>query len=402
MPIPTPFHSRTAPLCESNEWRTWSGYLAASLYQVTHETEYYAIRNSVALIDVSPLYKYEVRGPDAVRLLNRVMTRDIARCAVGQVMYTPWCDDEGKIIDDGTVACLENDRYRVTAADPNLVWFQDSAIGLDAEVADVSSDLAALAVQGPNSRQVLKRLLPKTDLDVLRYYRLTHAQTGARSSPRNINLTVSRTGYTGDLGYELWMEPKHAEAVWDMLMEIGAKYGMLPAGMVALDIARIEAGLLLSDVDYISSRKALIPDQKSSPFELGLGWTADLEKGYFIGRDALIEEKRRGSKWQFTGIEVDWNSLESLFSAADLPPTVAGRASRLSLPVYKYNRQIGYASSHTFSPILKKYIALASLNYPLAMPGDNVEIEITVEHVRHRAKALITSPQFYNPIRKRA
>jgi len=402
MPIPTPFHSRTAPLCESNEWRTWSGYLAASLYQVTHETEYYAIRNSVALIDVSPLYKYEVRGPDAVRLLNRVMTRDIARCAVGQVMYTPWCDDEGKIIDDGTVACLENDRYRVTAADPNLVWFQDSAIGLDAEVADVSSDLAALAVQGPNSRQVLKRLLPKTDLDALRYYRLTHAQTGARSSPRNINLTVSRTGYTGDLGYELWMEPKHAEAVWDMLMEIGAKYGMLPAGMVALDIARIEAGLLLIDVDYISSRKALIPDQKSSPFELGLGWTADLEKGYFIGRDALIEEKRRGSKWQFTGIEVDWNSLESLFSAADLPPTVAGRASRLSLPVYKYNRQIGYASSHTFSPILKKYIALASLNYPLAMPGDNVEIEITVEHVRHRAKALITSPQFYNPIRKRA
>ena len=396
MPIPTPFHSRTAPLCKSHEWRTWSGYLAASLYEINHDAEYYAIRNAVALIDVSPLFKYEIRGPDSVRLLNRVMTRDIAKCAVGQVMYTPWCNDKGKVIDDGTVAHLEQNLFRVTAADPNLVWLQDNGIGMDAEVTDVSSNLAALAVQGPNSRQVLKHLLPKSDLDALRYYRLINAKTG------RINLTVTRTGFTGDLGYELWLDPKHADTVWDMLMEIGVKYGMLPAGMVALDIARIEAGLLLLDVDYISSRKAHIQDQKSSPFELGLGWTVDLTKEYFIGRDALMKEKRRGSKWQFIGIEVNWKSLEALFSEVDLPPLVAGRASRSSLPVYKHNRQIGYASSHTFSPIMKKYIALANLNYPLAKPGDSVEIEITVEHVRHRAKAVITDLPFYNPVRKRA
>ena len=395
MPIPSPLHSRTAPLCASYEWRSWSGYLAASLYHITHDPEYYAIRNAAAIIDVSPLYKYEIIGPDSVSLLNRVMTRDIRKCAVNQVLYTCWCDDDGKAIDDGTVARLADDRFRVTAADPNLAWFQDCAYGMDVKVTDVSDRVAAIALQGPSSKAILQGLLSRIDLEQLRYYRLE--STALDQMP----LTVTRTGYTGDLGYELWVQPEEAGSVWDRLMDTGSAYGLLPAGMVALDIARIEAGLLLIDVDYISSRKALIPDQKSSPFELGLDWLVNLEKGYFIGRDALMAEKANGSKWSFAGLEVDWNSLESLFAAADLPPLVAGRASRSSIPVYKNGRQIGYATSHTFSPILKKYIGLASLT-PGNLLGETVQIEITVEHARRTANATLTRPQFYSPPWKKA
>jgi len=395
MPIPSPLHTRTAPLCASHEWRSWSGYLAASLYHITHDPEYYAIRNAAAILDVSPLFKYEIHGPDAVRLLNRIMTRDISKCAVGQVLYTCWCDDDGMVVDDGTVARLANDHFRVTAADPNLVWFQDCGLGMDVNITDVSDQLAAVALQGPNSKAILHDLLSDIDLDSLRYYRLAPARLD------DFRLAVTRTGYTGDLGYELWIEPEIVVSLWDRLMETGRNYGLLPAGMVALDIARIEAGLLLIDVDYISSRKALISAQKSNPFELGLGWLVSFEKGYFIGKDALMSEKMNGSKWDFAGLEVDWNSLESLFAAADLPPLVAGRASRSSIPVYKNGRQIGYATSHTFSPILKKYIALASLK-PGNKPGDTVQIEITVEHTRRSASATITRTPFYNPPRKKA
>jgi len=396
MPIPTPFHSRTAPLNQSFDWRNWSGYLAASLYQSSHEPEYYAIRNAAALIDTSPLYKYEVAGADSIRLLNRILTRDISKCAVGQVMYSPWCDDDGKVIDDGTVARLEPDRFRVTAADPNLAWFQDAATGLDVQILDVSHRLAALAIQGPNSRAILKETLSGIDVDGLRYYRLAQGYIG------DVPLTVTRTGYTGDLGYELWIAPEEAGHLWDCLYTTGNRYGLLPVGIVALDISRIEAGLLLIEVDYISSRKAIIPEQTSSPLELGLGWTVALEKGYFIGRDALREERQRGSKWDFIGLEVDWISLESLFARVDLPPKVAGRASRSALPLYKNGHQIGQATSHAFSPVLKKYIALGSVLKAEAQPGSVVQIEITVEYVRRTANAVITAPQFYNPLRKRA
>ncbi len=396
MPIPSPFHSRTAPLNHTQEWRGWSGYLAAALYQATHDSEYYAIRNAAGMIDVSPLYKYLISGRHATRLLNRIMTRDISRCAIGRVMYTPWCDDDGKVIDDGTVARLSEDTYRVTAADPNTAWFQDCAIGMEVEIADLSTQLTALAIQGPNSREILKRVLTQIDLDNLPYFRVTEATLG------KIPVSVSRTGYTGDLGYEVWIASEHAGEVWDMITLVGKDYGLLPAGMVALDIARIEAGLLLIEVDYISSRKAHIPEQKSSPFELGLEWTVDFSKGPFLGRDALLEEQHRGPKWQFVGLEIDWGSLETLFAAADLPPLVAGRASRTALPVYRNGRHVGQATSHVFSPILKKYIALASLVSPAATLGDTVQIEITVEYVRHTANAVITKPQFFNPARKRA
>lgn len=387
---------RTSQLCESYEWRDWSGYLAASLYEPNHEREYYAIRNAAALIDVSPLFKYEVSGPDAVSLVNHIMTRDIHRCAVGQVMYSPWCDDQGKVIDDGTIHRLASDRFRITAAEPNLVWFQDCGYDLDVNIRDVSSDLAALALQGPNARRILEGILQDTDLTGLKYYRLMEARAG------DIPLTVSRTGYTGDLGYELWVAPEYALKLWDMLVERGNGYGIPPAGMLALDIARIEAGLIMIQVDYISARKALIESQKTSPFELSLDWAVDLRKKSFVGRKALLEEKERGSKWKLVGIEVDWESLERVYGRVDLTPRVAGRASRQAVPIYLAGRQVGQMTSHTFSPLLKKYIGIGSVESAYAGYGKQVEVEVTVEYTRQKAEAQLVALPFYNPPQKRA
>ncbi|MFQ5641176.1 MAG: aminomethyltransferase family protein [bacterium] len=396
MPQPTPFHSRTSKLCKSHEWRNWSGYLAVSSYEMSHEYEYYAIRNSAALIDVTPLFKYEITGPDAARLVDRIITRDVTKCKVGQVLYTCWCDEAGKMIDDGTVQRFAEDHFRITAADPSLRWFQDCGFGMDVEVVNISEKLGALALQGPNSREILKQVVAGADLDSLRFFRLTGAEIDG------LPVTITRTGYTGDLGYELWVDPKYAERLWDVLMEAGRGYGIAPSGMVALDIARIEAGLLLIEVDYISSQKALIEARKSSPFEAGLGWTVKLEADDFVGRRALLAEKERGSKWRFVGFEVNWLDLEKLFAEVDLPPLVAGRASRLAVPVYKHGKQIGQATSSTFSPILKKFIALGTILTPYAEMGGKVDIEITVEFSRKRAQATIVPTPFFNPDRKRA
>ena len=396
MPIPTPFHARTSALCVSHEWRDWSGYLAASLYEPAHDREYYAIRSSASLIDVSPLYKYEVRGPDALGFVDRLMTRDLTRCVTGQVMYSPWCDDDGKVIDDGTVARLAPDRFRITAAEANLVWFQDCAYGMDVEVMDVSAKLAVLALQGPNARKILQRVVQGIDLERLKYYRLAEGKAG------EIPLAISRTGYTGDLGYELWVAPELALPLWDHLIEQGEAYGIMPAGMLALDIARIEAGLIMIQIDYISSRKALIQAQKSSPFEIGLDWAVDLTKKRFIGREALRAEHRQGSFWQFTGVEVDWNSLEALFGKVNLTPRLTGKASRLAVPIYSGGRQIGQMTSHTFSPLLKKYIGLATVERKYAAEGARVSVEVTVEYTRQRSEARLVKTPFFNPARKRA
>jgi len=396
MPIPSPFHSRTAGLCESHEWRNWSGYLAAGVYEPTHECEYYAIRNSAALIDVSPLFKYEFHGPDAGRAANRIITRDAWSMTPGKVIYTPWCDDDGKVIDDGTLACLEADRYRFTAAEDNYAWFQDCCFGLDVEIRDVTENLAALAVQGPSSRRLLERVLTGVDLSALRYYHL------AKATLDGLPLVISRTGYTGDLGYELWLSPEDAGQVWDRLMEAGQALGVLPAGILALDIARIEAGLVMLQVDYISARKALIEAQKSSPYEIGMGWAVKLEKGDFIGRKALQKEKQAGSRWALVGLEVDWTSIENVYGRYDLAPQIAGRASRLAVPVYQGNRHIGQATSHTFSPLLKGYIALATVETRYTKPNGPVQLEITVEYVRHTVYARIVALPFLNLARKRA
>ncbi len=397
MPIPTPFHERTAALSESHEWRDWSGYLAASLYEPSHEREYYAIRNSAALIDVSPLFKYDITGPDALPLVNKIITRNAAKCKIGQILYTPWCDEDGKIIDDGTVWRLAENHFRVTAADPSLRWFQDCGFGLKAQVDDISTRLAALALQGPNAGHILQAVLNDTGLDKLKYYHLHHTDDAG------FPLTITRTGFTGDLGYELWTPPEYACRLWDTLMTAGKGYGLLPAGMVALDIARVEAGLLLIEVDYISSQKALIEARKSSPYEAGLGWTVALDKGPFVGRSALLAEKKAGSKWSLVGLEIDWPHLESLFAVHNLPPLIPARTDRAAVPLYNTTgRQIGQVTSRTFSPILKKYIALATVESRYDKPGTRLQTEITVEYTRQKALATVTKTPFFNPPRKRA
>ena len=391
----TPFHPRTSALCVSHAWRRWAGHIAASSYELHHEREYHSIRSAAGLLDVSPLQKYLITGPDAARLLDRVVTRNVGKLKVGQVGYTPWCDGAGKVIDDGTIARLEEDVFRMTSADPNLRWLVDNALRLDVRIDDVSDSTAALALQGPNARAILEAATEQ-DLSGLRYFRLAHATV------RGVPVTITRTGYTGDLGYEIWVDAARALPLWDTLIEVGTAYGITPIGLLALDMARIEAGLILLDVDYVSARKAMIEAQKSSPFEINLGWAVDLEKDWFVGRDALAEEAARGPEWQFVGIEVDWDSLESLYAEAGLPPRVPGAAWRTSVPLYVDGKQIGYATSGSWSPLLKKNLALGHVPTRYAKPGTSVAMEITVEHKRKQAAARVASLPFFDPERKRA
>ena len=391
----TPFHERTSRLCLPHNWRRWAGYIAAGSYELTLDREYWAIRNAAALIDVTPLMKYLITGRDASRLLNRVITRDMDKLKVGQVYYTPWCDEEGKIMDDGTVSRLDEQTYRMTSADPSLRWLWMNAVGMDVNIAEVTDRVGALGLQGPNSRAILNRCC-ESSLDGLKYFRVMPNELNG------IPVTISRTGYTGDLGYEIWIEAKDSLPVWDALMEAGQDYGITPVGILAMDMARVEAGLFMIEVDYTSTRQAWIEAQKSSPYELGLDWAVALDKkGYFVGRRALEREKREGSAWKLVGLEIEWNGMESLFADVGLPPQIPGVALRASLPVLAGNVQVGYASTSSWSPLLKKFIALAHLQRPYSAPGTKVRMEVTVEHHRQHASAEVVKLPFYEPEWKR-
>ena len=396
MAIGSPFHERTFALCESLNYREWSGYYTVSAYETHHEHEYNAIRNAAALIDISPLFKYRVTGPDATRLVDRIITRDMRKVSVGQVVYTPWCDEQGKIIDDGTVSRLEENVYRWTAADPSLRWFTQNGAGLDVQIEDISESVAALALQGPTSGRLLKTVVEDADIGNLKYFRVT------KGTIAGVPVEISRTGYTGDLGYEIWIANDQALQVRDLLIDRGRPFDIKPAGMLALDVARIEAGLLLIDVDFNSSKKALVDEQKYSPFEMGLDRLVNLDKERFIGQQALIKEARHGAARQIVGLEIDWTEVERRFEAVGLPPTVSPIASRVAVPVYSNGTQIGKATSTTWSPLLKQMIALATLKRDFVRPGTQVEIEITVEAVRHRVGAKVAKTPFYNPKHKTA
>jgi aminomethyltransferase len=395
VPIGTAVHENAFRACESLNFREWSGYYAVSVYETHHEHEYNAIRNAAAMIDVSPLYKYIVSGKDATKFVNRVITRDIARVAVGQVIYCCWCDEQGKVIDDGTISRLGENLYRWTAADPSMRWFHQNALGLDVRIEDLSGQMAALAIQGPTSGRLLQKIAG-ADIVNLRYFRLTHGNIAG------VDVDISRTGYTGDLGYEIWIPWSEAPKVWDALMERGREFDLHPAGMLALDVARIEAGLILIEVDYFSSKKAQIESQKYSPYEIGLGRLVDLKKEHFIGRAALEEENRRGPKRLLTGLDINWNDVERLYDAIGLAPQVPSTASRAAVPVYRGGFQVGKATSTTWSPTLKKMIALASVSRENAAPGTELQMELTVEAVRHKVRATTTELPFFNPARKTA
>jgi aminomethyltransferase len=395
VPVGTAFHERTLALCESLNYREWSGYYTVGVYEMHHEHEYNAIRNSAALIDISPLFKYRITGKDASKFVNRVITRDIKKVAVDQVIYCCWCDPEGKVIDDGTITRLGENDYRWTAADPSLRWFQQNALGLEVQIADLSEQLAALAIQGPTSGRLLQGVT-NADVTNLKYFRVT------RGKIAGVPVDISRTGYTGDLGFELWIPWGKAVAVWDALVKNGKAFDVHPAGMMALDVARIEAGLILIEVDYTSSKKAVIESQKFSPSEIGLGKLVDLKKDNFVGREALLREAKKGPERALVGLEISWNEVEALYDKMDMAPQVPSMASRVAVPVYRGGKHIGKATSTTWSPTLKKMIALACINRQSAVLDNTLQVEMTVEAVRHTVSAKVVSMPFFNPARKTA
>lgn len=390
----TPFHPRTAPLNKQLSWRQWSGYLAAGVYDDFVQPEYNAIRNKAALIDVSPLYKHRVAGPDATALIQRVFTRDVHKCDVLQAIYTPWCDSAGKVMQEGTVFRITEDVYQVNAAEPMMRWLQLNAAGLDVLITDRSAEVAALALQGPTSRAVLAACFDG-DAEGLRFFRIVEG------SVAGVPVAVSRTGYTGDLGYELWLPAEHALTVWDTLIEQGAPWGITPCGILAMDVARVEAGFVLLAVDYVGAEHALIPEHAVSPYELGMGWAVKLDKGPFVGRAALASENQAGSARRVVGIRIDWEPLERAYGRARLMPDLPLIACREPVPLYHAGQQVGRVTTRCWSTLLKKYIGIATLAARHADAGSEVEMEVTVNFRRERVPARVTDLAHFRPDRLR-
>jgi len=395
MAIGTPFHTKTAPLCTSFRWKQWSGYYAADAYDDFHDPEYHAIRNGAGVIDVSPLYKYDLVGPDALRLVDRMITRNARRCEVGQVLYTAWCDEDGKILQDGCFQRLEENVFRATAAEPTLSWFRVNAEGMDVDIQEVSEDYGALALQGPRSYDILQRISSE-DLKSLGFFRLARTELGG------VPTIVTRTGYTGDLGYELWVASDAAEKLWDVLFDAGEGYGIEAAGLLALDRTRLEAGFPLIDVDFWNAEKTLIEDQKSTPYELNLGWAVHLKKPWFIGKRALTEEKKRGPARSFVGLEVSFREIERLYQLEGLAPEIPNEVSRVGIPVYAGGRQVGKATTSGWSTLLKKFLVLATVERGYEAPGTALDLEFTVEYVRRRAACKVVPLPFFDPQRKKS
>jgi aminomethyltransferase len=398
MSVASAFDERTLGLNVRRQWREWSGYFSASAYAPHIDIEYNAIRNAVGLIDISPLFKYHVSGPDATRLVDRVITRDASRVKPGRVIYTPWCDSAGRVIDDGTLQRLDDGTWRWTAAEGQLRWLRMNARGLDVGIEDQTDMVAALALQGPSSRDVLEAAA-QTSLADLRYFGRREVSFGG------LVADVSRTGYTGDLGYELWMDRVDALALWDALMESGTAFAIRPVGILALDVARIEAGLIMAGVDYTSVRHAMTREQSYSPFELGLGGLVELDKEVaFVGRTALRREQERGGpSRRLVGLDLDWDDLERLYAAHGLSPTLSPGAWRDEVPIFDPVMQAGRATSGAWSPVLKKNLAIGTVDANTATAGlGELALEWSVEGERGRVTARVVDLPFYDPPRKRA
>jgi aminomethyltransferase len=394
---PTPFHSRTSALCQGQNWSNWAGFLAATTYEPDHLHEYNAVRTGSGLFDVSPLFKYDIRGSDALALVNRVSVRDLSKCRVGQVYYAAWCNDKGMIFDDGTIFRLGEDHFRMTAAIPTLFWLQDNALSLNVSIEDVSDQYAAVALQGPTSRDLLQSL---TDVDIsgLRFFRCTNATVAGAPA------LISRTGFTGDLGYEIFVRPDDAENLWDAMMEISGEFQMLPAGLGTLDLLRIEAGLISIDSDFISVTQTIFPVQQVSPFELGLGWMINLDRDFFVGRDALRHEKAHGSRSNTVGLELDVTVLEKAYAEYGMPLHLPYTSWGAAVPIYADEPQkhlIGRGTCGMWSPVLKKYIVIARVKPEHAKLGNLIWIEEMVEARSFSIPARVVEMPFYDPPHKK-
>ena len=378
--LETPFHQRTAALCETNHWSDWAGYSVAAVYGQV-ETEYFAIRNGTTLFDLTPMLKYRLRGPDSTAYLNRLVTRDVSKLRPGRVSYVTWCNDAGKVIDDGTLFCLGDNDYRLCCQERQLPWLLDSALGFNVEVFDESEQLAALAVQGPTSYAVL-RAAGFAELETLRPYAWRQIKVGGTS------ILISRTGFTGDLGYELWLAPDRAVAIWDQIMAQQERYDVRAIGTQALDLARIEAGFVATNADFVAADQALRHTRGRSPFELGLGRLVDFDKGHFNGRRALLDERRRGSKYILVGLDIEGN-----------------KPAHGSLVYLRGRKEVGHITSAMWSPTCKRNLALAMLRRPY---GETITQDLRVEiyvlkelkYDRQMARCQVVKRPFFNPARR--
>lgn len=392
----TPFHERTASLDQTGLWSHWAGYLVCDKYQLSEKFEYFAVRNAAGIFDTSPLYKYRILGPDAERFLAGVLARDIRTCRPGRAQYTIWCDDDGYVLEDGVILRLAGDEFLLTAARPNLAYLEALAGGMSVEIRDESEGFAAFALQGPRAREILGAVAP--DIGGLGYFQLTNTKIA------DAEVIVSRTGFTGDLGYEVWVPSDQALPVWDAVMEVGEPAGLIPFGQIALSMARIEAGLLLIDVDFTSARFAWTEAEKSTPVELGLGWMfKDLERS-FIGREAIRQEiEGATSRYRFTGLMVDWEDWDRLYGAAGLIPPKDHTPVEEDMMLYDAEgERAGWASSFMYSPMLQRHIALARVRPDLAGPDGSVHLEVTIDHQYKTVKSHVTRLPLYNPERKTA
>ncbi|HET9311076.1 MAG TPA: aminomethyltransferase family protein [Actinomycetota bacterium] len=396
MSVPTAFFPRQEALNTKMAWGEWSGYFSVPVYADFHDIEYSAIREAAAVIDVSPLYKYVVSGPDAQRLLDRVMTRDMTKLRVDRVFYSPWCDEDGKVLDDGTIARLDDSTYRITAADPSYRWFVLNATGLDVEIDDVSDRTAALALQGRLSREVLQEAT-RRDWTDLTYFGRRATEIGG------VAVDVTRTGYTGDRGYELWMAADEALPVWDELFEVGERYGIFPVGIDAMDVARVEAGLILIEAEYTSARHAVAPEQQYSPFELGFESLVDLDKGaeFTGGRALRAEHAAGGPERRLVGLELDWAGIEGMFAKHGQAPAISPFVHRAPVPVYKEGKQVGRATSITWGTTIKKMVGFGSVDTKHSKPGTRLSVEWSVEGERGKVAASVVPLPFLDLERKR-
>jgi aminomethyltransferase len=394
--VGTAFHPRTSELNTHMAWGEWSGYFSAAVYADFHDIEYNAIREQAALIDVSPLYKYVVKGKDAARLADRVSTRDMSKLRVDRVFYSPWCNEDGKVIDDGTITRRGEDEFFWTAADPTYRWFLLNADGLDVEIQDVSERTAGVALQGPRSRAILEDLT-RQDWSDVRYFGHRRTEIGG------IDVNVSRTGYTGDLGYEIFVDADGAVELWDALWQAGEPHGIRAAGIRALDVSRVEAGLILIEADYTSARHAISQEQMYSPFEISLGRLVDFGKPAFVGRHALeLEQRAGGPRRRLVGLELDWTGIERLYTKHDLPPAVSALVNRDPVPVYRQSDQVGRATSITWGPTIKKMVGFGSLPPNLARPRTRLNVEWSVEGERGKVGATVVELPFLDLERKRS
>lgn len=405
MPRTTPFHPRLEALNRTGIWKHWSGYLTAPNYQYSLNNEYYAIRNGVSLLDTSPLFKYRITGSGGTEVLSRALARDITECTPGRAQYTCWCDERGFVLQDGVVLHIGEGEYYLTAAEPCLRHFRSIArdAGIrDVSIEDVSEDFGILALQGPLSHEVLRQL---TDAATpLRYFSLT------RTEVEGCGVIVSRTGYTGDLGFELWVRSSDAVRVWDALARVGSDFNLTPIGTTPLKMARVEAGLLLMGTDFHTSRFAWVDAQRETPIELGWGWMfrkLDSDDRHFIGRASIEAEIRDAtSRWKTVGLVVDWHDYERVYSDAGVLPPRHEVYSESTMSVYRHGDvewdYAGYASSFLTSSLLRRPIAIAKLPLDLVAPGSEVELEVTVIRQPRNVLARVESMPFFNPPRKTA